>query len=543
MSLTGTTLSITGSSAFTGSSSFSSSTAFNGITNGSSLSSTGVITANGGLIVPAGQTLTVSGNINFSNAPTMIGTNISSGSIPITSISGTAVNLTSTQTITGLKTFSSTITGNLTGTSLNSTNVGVSNSVTDNIYLVGQTTVSASGFYPLKQNNNLSFDCNTGLLTTGLTVPVGQTLTVLGNATFSNAITGNLSGNSSTSTIATNATNVGVTNDTSDVIYLVGEASASASGYYPLRQSNLLTYNCTYGFLTTGATTGSFQAGLTSNYNSSLSISGLTISSPSSQQLGNLSASQFTSGLSFNSSLGSPIYNLSNNFSGSAFNSSLTMYNNVSDSISLSTNSSSASVAVTNGAVQSNLTKSSLYFTDGTNTGQYYTNRVVANGTSNIYWAQTPQLNTSNTYVTGFTNNFFNMTLDNGSSFVINNKNSLNTTQLAGGSPLLSYPLPEILIFTPPASGTSTITLPYINAVNMSAKVSVRIVKNSAGTVVIKPSATTPQQYIYDTGTNVGSTSLTLYTASSTVLSSYTFMALPDAINATAVYSWFRIYA
>ena len=86
------------------------------------------------------------------NAPTMGGANIGSGTIPITSVAGTAVALSGTQTITGAKTFSSTIVGSISGnaaTSTTSTNSTVTNSASGTRQYLIMTTNSA-GDIPLK---------------------------------------------------------------------------------------------------------------------------------------------------------------------------------------------------------------------------------------------------------------------------------------------------------------------------------------------------------------------------------------------------------
>jgi hypothetical protein len=62
------------------------------------------LSLNGNLSV--GGNLSISGgNLTFSSPPSISGSNIQSGTIPITSVSGTAINLSADQTATGLKTF------------------------------------------------------------------------------------------------------------------------------------------------------------------------------------------------------------------------------------------------------------------------------------------------------------------------------------------------------------------------------------------------------------------------------------------------------
>ena len=55
---------------------------------------------------PTGTLTTFGSNVTFSVAPTMNGTNINVGTIPLNRVTGTAVNQTGTQTITSTKTFS-----------------------------------------------------------------------------------------------------------------------------------------------------------------------------------------------------------------------------------------------------------------------------------------------------------------------------------------------------------------------------------------------------------------------------------------------------
>ena len=81
-------------------------TASNNIFLGTATEPTNVM---GGLVIPAGGlTATATQTITFgSNAPTMSGANIASGTIPVSAVAGGVVNTTTNQTVGGIKTFSS----------------------------------------------------------------------------------------------------------------------------------------------------------------------------------------------------------------------------------------------------------------------------------------------------------------------------------------------------------------------------------------------------------------------------------------------------
>jgi hypothetical protein len=120
------------------------------------ITTTGLLTVGSGLVMTAGDAsfnnrvlvgsdismggrLYVQGSAIFQTAPTMSGANIATGTIPITSVAGTAVDIITTQTIGGTKTFSNQITTNGGIVSLTDVSLGGNTFISKNLG-VGTTT-------------------------------------------------------------------------------------------------------------------------------------------------------------------------------------------------------------------------------------------------------------------------------------------------------------------------------------------------------------------------------------------------------------------
>jgi hypothetical protein len=133
----------------------------------SSLTANGITISSGGLTVNAGQT------INFdTNAPTMYGSNITAGTIPIASVVGTAMNLDAAQTVTGAKTF----TGGITATGAQTITFGT-NAPTMYGNNIANNTINQSAIIGGVGSNNIS----NGLNVTGTYLSTGYCGNFAGN--------------------------------------------------------------------------------------------------------------------------------------------------------------------------------------------------------------------------------------------------------------------------------------------------------------------------------------------------------------------------
>ena len=126
----------------------------------------GAKTFSGGITVSSGITASATQTINLgTNAPTMYGNNITSGTIPIASVVGTAVNLNAAQTVSGLKTF----TGGITAT--------------------GAQTITFGTNAPTMYGTNIATNTIPIASVVGTAMDLTTTQTVGGTKTFSNQIT------------------------------------------------------------------------------------------------------------------------------------------------------------------------------------------------------------------------------------------------------------------------------------------------------------------------------------------------------------------
>ena len=182
---------------------------------------TGLLTTTGGITASGTQAITFG-----TNAPTMSGASISSSTIPIASVVGTAMDLTTNQSVGGTKIFSNTISGSINGTANTSTNI-INSGLTANTnyplaYLSSNTaganvTVSSdtAGNHLLYNptSNQLSIAGNVNINGSASNLSIGSTGTAIScpSATaisFPSAnvtattFTGALSGNASTATSA-----------------------------------------------------------------------------------------------------------------------------------------------------------------------------------------------------------------------------------------------------------------------------------------------------------------------------------------------------
>ena len=213
---------------------------------GAALTTTGGISASGTQAITFGT-----------NAPTMSGASITSATIPIASVVGTAMDLTTNQSVSGTKIFSNTITGSINGTANTSTNI-INSGLTANTnyplaYLSSNTaganvTVSSdTGGNHLLFNptlNQLSIAGNVNINGSASNLSIGSTGTAIScpSATaisFPSAnvtattFTGALNGNSSTATSAgtctgnsATATNISSGN-AGDLLYQSGTSATA----------------------------------------------------------------------------------------------------------------------------------------------------------------------------------------------------------------------------------------------------------------------------------------------------------------------------
>jgi len=176
---------------------------------GGALVNTGGITASGTQAITFGT-----------NAPTMSGASITSATIPIASVVGTAMDLTTNQSVNGTKIFSNTISGSINGTANTSTNI-INSGLTANTnyplaYLSSNTaganvTVSSdTGGNHLLFNptlNQLSIAGNVNINGSASNLTIGSTGTAIScpSATAISAPSANITATTFTGALAGNA--------------------------------------------------------------------------------------------------------------------------------------------------------------------------------------------------------------------------------------------------------------------------------------------------------------------------------------------------
>jgi len=126
------------------------------------------------------NTQTIAGTKTFSIAPVMSGASITSATIPITSVVGTAVALSGTQTITGTKTFSTAPV--MSGASITSATIPIASVVGTAVALTGSQTITGQKTFSTSApiiTTNLRLDGSLLVGTTGGTTITNTQLTYL----------------------------------------------------------------------------------------------------------------------------------------------------------------------------------------------------------------------------------------------------------------------------------------------------------------------------------------------------------------------------
>jgi hypothetical protein len=135
-------------------------------------------------------TQTISGAKTFSTPPDFNGVNITVGSIPVESVMGTAVNLTTTQTISGQKTFSTapSMSGGLitSGTIPTASVIGTAVNLTATQNISGQKTFTTA---PFLSGTNITSGTIPVTSVVGTAVNSTSNQTIGGTKTFSNDVT------------------------------------------------------------------------------------------------------------------------------------------------------------------------------------------------------------------------------------------------------------------------------------------------------------------------------------------------------------------
>ena len=201
---------------------------------GAALTTTGGITASGTQAITFGT-----------NAPTMSGASISSSTIPITSVVGTAMDLTTNQTVGGTKIFSNTISGSINGTANTSTNITLGNAG-DLLY---QSGTSATAKLPIGTSSYV--------LTSNGSIPQWTAPGATSTPTLANVL---LAGNSAGATnLNMNSKNIIGCNEL-DVIDIVGTGLIQAVNF---GSSDLAEFNsCVVDTTLTSTGNATFNSGV-----------------------------------------------------------------------------------------------------------------------------------------------------------------------------------------------------------------------------------------------------------------------------------------
>jgi hypothetical protein len=210
------------------------------------------------ITVPSGQTLNIVGSLTGAISPTIADESTDTTCFPLFSTAATGnlapksgSNLTFNSN-TGLLTatlLAGALTGNVTGTASIATTVTVTDNESTNeanviLFAAG---AAGSGNLGVEADGNMTYNPSTGVITaTG----------------FAGALTGNVTGTASLSTLAATATNVTVADESTDtacnVVFVTSE-----TGNLPPKTGTNLTFNSSSGLLTAGAftTTGAATIG------------------------------------------------------------------------------------------------------------------------------------------------------------------------------------------------------------------------------------------------------------------------------------------
>jgi hypothetical protein len=210
------------------------------------------------ITVPSGQTLNIVGSLTGAISPTIADESSDTTCFPLFSTAATGnlapksgSNLTFNSN-TGLLTatlLAGALTGNVTGTASIATTVTVTDNESTNeanviLFAAG---AAGSGNLGVEADGNMTYNPSTGVITaTG----------------FAGALTGNVTGTASLSTLAATATNVTVADESTDtacnVVFVTSE-----TGNLPPKTGTNLTFNSSSGLLTAGAftTTGAATIG------------------------------------------------------------------------------------------------------------------------------------------------------------------------------------------------------------------------------------------------------------------------------------------
>ena len=136
----------------------------------------------------------------------------------------------------------------------------------------------------------------------------------------------------------------------------------------------------------------------------------------------------------------------------------------------------------------------------------------------------------------GSISNIFYSNLSCQAALNVGGKYYLNVTSSITSSAALPAILHEIFSVYPSNTADYTIPLPILTAAGI--RIQLRIVGTGTFAVKIAPGS---GQFIYPLSTTAGSTSFTLYAGGTTVLSSYTFYALPTSLPGTNGFGWFQM--